>query len=464
MDKRGLAVSVIIIIWVFLPSTHQYKKGHGSGFMFKYEPNYRERREAEGTLVDHIKSVINHYKREEAAGLPFIKDPLPINSFHQKFSGMTMKFQDSQVYGFSRFKVEKLNADLAELKVNMKLTIDELVVRGRYLLSAWISKTQGDYNMTVFNAQLDVDAELMVDELGYLQVSKMETDIVFGDLKIYFENLGFLGKMFQGIVNKVGVFIFETMKPTIWNEVEAKLTEVMNSESRDIPHQFPTSINPVDQILAHVRKLIKERNLDPVPLADYSTQSSKWSNFELYNGYLYGLSSIRRTGPMLLGFESNTIHMTVHLGVNNLRGSKKTNKMFYCKYFRDDIIVIKAKKCNHNFLVGTYEWGWTAMRGVLGRRGQLTFNLDFVNVEIRLQQSANLDKKPIVDSVNVTLGPTQLTSDGIGAVDYVLEMIFNVVPNMFRQRIADAAEYPLSQALEDELQKINIESFIDENM
>lgn len=131
---------------------------------------------------------------------------------------------------------------------------------------------------------------------------------------------------------------------------------------------------------------------------------------------------------MLLGFESNTIHMTVHLGVNNLRGSKKTNKMFYCKYFRDDIIVIKAKKCNHNFLVGTYEWGWTAMRGVLGRRGQLTFNLDFVNVEIRLQQSANLDKKPIVDSVNVTLGPTQLTSDGIGAVDYVLEMIFNVVP------------------------------------
>lgn len=432
MDKRGLAVSVIIIIWVFLPSTHQYKKGHGSGFMFKYEPNYRERREAEGTLVDHIKSVINHYKREEAAGLPFIKDPLPINSFHQKFSGMTMKFQDSQVYGFSRFKVEKLNADLAELKVNMKLTIDELVVRGRYLLSAWISKTQGDYNMTVFNAQLDVDAELMVDELGYLQVSKMETDIVFGDLKIYFENLGFLGKMFQGIVNKVGVFIFETMKPTIWNEIEAKLTEVMNSESRDIPHQFPTSINPVDQTLAHVRKLIKERNLDPVPLADYSTQSSKWSNFELYNGYLYGLSSIRRTGPMLLGFESNTIHMTVHLGVNNLRG--------------------------------TYEWGWTAMRGVLGRRGQLTFNLDFVNVEIRLQQSANLDKKPIVDSVNVTLGPTQLTSDGIGAVDYVLEMIFNVVPNMFRQRIADAAEYPLSQALEDELQKINIESFIDENM
>lgn len=105
------------------------------------------------------------------------------------------------------------------------------------------------------------------------------------------------------------------------------------------------------------------------------------------------------------------------------------------------------------------------MRGVLGRRSQLTFSLDYVNIEIRLQQKTNNseDKIPIVDSVNVTLGPTQLTSNGVfGAVDYILEMIFNVVPNMFRQRIAEAAEYPLTKALEDELMKIDIESFIEE--
>jgi hypothetical protein len=92
------------------------------------------------------------------------------------------------------------------------------------------------------------------------------------------------------------------------------------------------------------------------------------------------------------------------------------------------------------------------------------FNLDSIAMAVRLQQSVNLDKKPTVDSINLTLGHASIISDGMGAVDYILEMIFNVVPNMFRQRIADAAEYPLSQAIEDELRKLNIEELVEETI
>lgn len=67
--------------------------------MFKYEPHYQARRDAEAALVDHIKSLINHYKKEEAGGIMFIKDPLKTNSFQEKFSGMTMKFEDTKLYG-----------------------------------------------------------------------------------------------------------------------------------------------------------------------------------------------------------------------------------------------------------------------------------------------------------------------------------------------------------------------------
>lgn len=105
------------------------------------------------------------------------------------------------------------------------------------------------------------------------------------------------------------------------------------------------------------------------------------------------------------------------------------------------------------------------MRGVLGRRGQLEFSLEHFSVEIRLHQSLSeegegLDTGATVESMNVTLGPTHLTSNGIGAVTYILEMVFNVAPNVFRQRIADAAEYPLCQAIEDELQKLNIQALV----
>lgn len=89
------------------------------------------------------------------------------------------------------------------------------------------------------------------------------------------------------------------------------MSEFINCTSLKILYSFH---------LIYARRLIKERNLDPVPLSDYSTQNSKWSKFELYNGNLYGLSELRRSGPMLLGFDSNTIYMTVHLGVENLRG------------------------------------------------------------------------------------------------------------------------------------------------
>lgn len=143
------------------------------------------------------------------------------------------------------------------------------------MLSAWISKTQGTFNVSITDSELEVEAELMIDDTGLLQVRHMKMDFNFGDLEMHFEKLGFLGKMFQvrrisalqpalertspsiifpqGIINKVGVFVFETIKPTVWAEVESKLREVLNSEARSIPHEFPNSINPIDQTLAYVR-------------------------------------------------------------------------------------------------------------------------------------------------------------------------------------------------------------------
>lgn len=62
----------------------------------------------------------------------------------------------------------------------------------------------------------------------------------------------------------------------------------------------------------------------------------------------------------------------------------------------------------------------------------------------------------------MTIGQTSLVRRGLGAVDYLLETVFNVAPNMFRQRVKDAFEYRLLQTFEDELKKINLEDLIEE--
>jgi hypothetical protein len=75
--------------------------------------------------------------------------------------------------------------------------MDQLKVMGQYLMTAWISKSQGNFNVSIEDALLEVNGELMVSEDGFLQVRKIKMDLNFGDLKMSFEKLGFLGKVFQ---------------------------------------------------------------------------------------------------------------------------------------------------------------------------------------------------------------------------------------------------------------------------
>jgi len=69
-------------------------------------------------------------------------------------------------------------------------------------MSVWISKAQGNFNVSIVDAVLEVDGELMVTEEGFLQVRQMKMDLNFGDLKMNFEKLGFLMKVFQVSVYK----------------------------------------------------------------------------------------------------------------------------------------------------------------------------------------------------------------------------------------------------------------------
>jgi len=52
------------------------------------------------------------------------------------------------------------------------------------------------------------------------------------------------------MVNSVGSFLFDSIKPMILKEVKNTLTGEINTQARNIPQQFPNSITPVDAIFA----------------------------------------------------------------------------------------------------------------------------------------------------------------------------------------------------------------------
>ena len=111
---------------------------------------------------------------------------------------------------------------------------------------------------------------------------------------------------------------------------------------------------------------------------------------------------------------------------------------------------------------GRYTWTWGVFRNLISRQGVMEFNLEYITAEVKLQQPANLDKLPSIDKVDFEIGNIAVVSDGAGTMDYIVEVVFNVLPNALRKQIIDSLEYPVCKAIEDEMRKVDLEDLIEE--
>lgn len=53
-----------------------------------------------------------------------------------------------------------------------------------------------------------------------------------------------------------------------------------------------------------------------------------------------------------------------------------------------------------------------------------------------------------------------MRSDGAGTLDYVIELLVNILPNLLRYQIMDALENPAKMRIQEEFNKINIEKIL----
>jgi len=104
------------------------------------------------------------------------------------------------------------------------------------------------------------------------------------------------------------------------------------------------------------------------------------------------------------------------------------------------------------------------LKNVIRKEGVMGFRLEYLRAQVKLQQPANLEKLPTVDGIELELGNIGVLSDGAGTLDYILEAFFNIIPNLFRKQIINSLEPIVSQAIEDELKKLNLEEIIEEKL
>lgn len=78
-------------------------------------------------------------------------------------------------------------------------------------------------------------------------------------------------------------------------------------------------------------------------------------------------------------------------------------------------------------------------------------------------QSLDTSKSPVLDDIQIELGNIQIRFDGLGTVDYAIELGVNILPNLLRYQIMDALEKPIKLKVQEALDQINIEQYVKEN-
>ncbi|ENN83586.1 hypothetical protein YQE_00059, partial [Dendroctonus ponderosae] len=303
-------------------------------------------------------------------------------------------------------------------------------VLGNYTLKTWFSSAQGPFTVKLSGVFVQATATLEVLNDGRLEAQDIAMDVTFKDMALDFQGLGFFASMFQGVMNSVGAFVFDSIKPFVLSEANANIRREVNKQAARMPQRFPNSIAPCDQVVAQARSMVRARGYDPYRVKALNT-SLGLADVQLTHTWLYGAASFHRTRALVVAMRNNTLHALIEVGTQRL--------------------------------LGTTHWEVALVSGVLSRAGTASFSVEYLRVQVNASQSMDTRQRPRLDDLQLQLGNVQLRFDGLGTVDYVLELAVNVLPNLLRYQIMDAIERPLRRKIQAELDKVDVERLIQEN-
>lgn len=273
-------------------------------------------------------------------------------------------------------------------------------------------------------------ATLAVQRDGHLLTDHIKMDVTFADMSMDFQNLGFLGTVFQGIVNSAPNLVFDAMKPFMLQEADSKLREDIDKNIAKLMGDklLPNSISPLDMAIAEGRKQVREMGYDPFRLPDYNRTMGVFG-MQLSNTWIHGLSTFYRHGDVIASMENNTIFLEVTVGTQQIAGGGQ----------------------------------WEVNGGLVSRVGHIQFTLQYIRLTVDVSQPLDTRKRPQINDLQIDMGNIQVRCDGAGTLDYVMEFVVNILPNLLRYQIMDALENPIRMRIQEKFNTIDVEQTIKEN-
>uniref|UniRef100_A0A182MLU0 Hemolymph juvenile hormone binding protein n=1 Tax=Anopheles culicifacies TaxID=139723 RepID=A0A182MLU0_9DIPT len=416
-----LWINLICVISVAVCAPDDPKHGHGL------------QAAGEMALSEQLFAIIDLYKQEDPVGLPgaTIPDPMPIPEIKQSFSFAKMHLRNVLAHGMSRFRIRFFRTELNSMSVTTQISIDEITVNGNYTMSTFFNRAEGPFTVLMRNVLTKANVSLAVERDGTLRTKDIELDIAFDDMAMDFQNLGFMGSIFQSVVNSASNLVYDTMKPFMLSEAYTKIREEVDTRMLNITVEneftLPNSISPLDMAIGEMRALVRSKGLDPFHVPEYNNTAGIFG-MQTMHTWISGGSSFYRYGDISVTMQNNSA--TLGMSVATQR------------------------------IVGSTQWEISIGRGMLSHAGRAQFTVEHIRVEFQVVQPLDLRKKLKLQDLQLELGNIQVRCDGAGTFDYVIEAAVNILPNLLRYQIMDAIENPLRMRIQEKLDCIDTEALV----
>lgn len=183
-----------------------------------------------------------------------------------------------------------------------------MLVKGNYTLSSFFTSASGPFTITLKNVVATGNATVSVERDGRVRTQEIAMDITFTDMAMDFQNLGFMGSIFQSFVNNAPNLVFDTMKPFMLKEAYTKLRGEIDTNIDKLMgnRSLPNSISPLDMAIGELRRKTREKGYDPLIAPNYNHSVGMFS-IKLTNTWITGASSFYRVGDIVIGMDNNTL-------------------------------------------------------------------------------------------------------------------------------------------------------------
>lgn len=254
--------------------------------------------------------MLEHYKQKDPVGLPGapVPDPLPVPYTKQSMGMATLTMKDASAYGLSKFRIKSVAFDVNQLMVKAEIQLDLMLIKGNYTLSSLFSSANGPFTVTIKNVIAKGNASVSVERDGKIRTQDISMDLTFSKLESDFKNLGFMGSIFQSIINGAPNLVFDSMKPFMLKEAYTKLRTDIDSKVKELmgEYRLPNSISPLDMAIGEARRRVREMGFDPMIVRNYNHTIGMLS-MQLKNTWIKGVSGFYRVGDLLLSLDNNTV-------------------------------------------------------------------------------------------------------------------------------------------------------------